>query len=349
MDKVWKISNVNLNDQLTLKKVNNLLKSVNLTPDTIDECAVICDEAENIIATISRYLNTIKCLAINPDYQGNNIANKLVTYMIQHIYQNGWNEVFVFTKPNYFKVFQQLGFNIIYQNETFAFLTNRFDLFQNYLNYLVSVKVSAANSSVIVMNANPFTNGHLHLVKVASEQSDFVYIIPVREEGSLFSYQERLAMIQAGVQELANVKVLAGSNYLVSKKVFPSYFLPSSLAVIKEQTTLDAHIFSNYVAKALNVQTRFVGHEPYSPTTNQYNEMMKTIFHTTNLNLVVVPRLAFKQAPISATLARKLFINGDFTKLKAIVPKTTLDFLQQLDYLSYQQLANISKLVDKDY
>ncbi|WP_368486539.1 [citrate (pro-3S)-lyase] ligase [Spiroplasma sp. DGKH1] len=349
MDNIWQIHDIKMTDKLTLSKVGELLKSVNLKQDIIDECAVIYDENENVIATVSRYLNTLKCLAIDRHYQGNNLANKLVTYMIQKIYQQGWNEVFVFTKPDYFGVFQQLGFNIIYQNNNFAFLTNRYDLFKNYLDYLAKEKNNHRYASVIVMNANPFTKGHWYLVQQASLQSDFVYIIPVKEQGSLFNYQERKKMIEQGVQEFKNVKVLEGSNYLVSKNVFPAYFLPSPQAVISEQTNLDAHIFVDYIAKALQVTTRFVGDEPYSTTTNEYNKMMATVFAANHFNLVIIPRLTFNNHAISATTARKLFITGDFEQLQAIVPWSTFNFLKKLDYLSYQKIPNIKALIEKDY
>ncbi|WP_425380550.1 [citrate (pro-3S)-lyase] ligase [Spiroplasma endosymbiont of Stenodema calcarata] len=349
MDNIWRIHDIKLADKLTLNKIEKLLGSVNLKSDIIEECAVIYDESKNVIATVSRYLNTLKCLAIEPAYQGNNLANKLVTYMIQRIYDQGWNEVFVFTKPDYFSTFQSLGFNIIYQNHNFAFLTNRDDLFKNYLDYLAKEKTNYNNASVIVMNANPFTKGHLFLVQQASLKSDFVYIIPVKESGSLFTYQQRKTMIELGIQEFKNVKLLEGSNYLVSKNVFPSYFLSSPLAVIQEQTNLDVHIFVDYIAKALQIKTRFVGEEPYSLTTNEYNKTMKTVFMANDLNLIIIPRLSFNEKAISATTARKLFIQGDFDELQRIVPKTSADFLKKLDYLSYQKLSNIDDLINKDY
>ncbi|WP_334330858.1 GNAT family N-acetyltransferase [Candidatus Phytoplasma prunorum] len=349
MEIYLKIKSILKSDKKNLSKINNFLKKQGFKKDIIDDFGVIFSENQEIIGTVGRYRNNLKCLAIKKEYQKQNISNQLITYMIEKIYQKGFNEVFVFTKNDYFFIFQNLGFELLYGNDNFGFFTNRNDLFLKYINYLRSKTKISHNSGVIVLNANPFTKGHEYLIKKSLQISDIIYLIVVKEEGSFFDYQKRLEMVKLGVKKIKNVIVLEGSNYLISKNVFPSYFLPSTKEVIEQQTILDTYIFVNYIAKVLKVKKRFVGEEPYSMTTNQYNNTMKNILKNNNLELIIFPRLKFENKYISATQVRKLFVLGQFNKLSSLIPKTTLNYLKKLDYLEYQNNIYLIKLVDKQY
>ncbi|MDV3158388.1 MAG: hypothetical protein Q8753_01890 [Pigeon pea little leaf phytoplasma] len=124
------------------------------------------------------------------------MTNLLISFIIKRIYKENFNEIFVFTKPINFTIFKKLGFKLIYFNEDFGFFTNRYDYFEEYLVYLSEIQkkniVSNMNNiSAIVMNANPFTKGHQYLVQTASNNSDFVYLIMVKEDISLFSGRQR--------------------------------------------------------------------------------------------------------------------------------------------------------------
>ncbi|MDO8060026.1 adenylyltransferase/cytidyltransferase family protein [Candidatus Phytoplasma aurantifolia] len=68
------------------------------------------------------------------------------------------------------------------------------------------------------MDLSVFTKGHHYLVKTASNNSDFVYIIMVKEDISLFSYEQRKEMVKLATKDIPNVFVVEGSNYLVGAK-----------------------------------------------------------------------------------------------------------------------------------
>lgn len=344
------VTEIDIENQAMMKKVHDFLKKEALMiNDQIDYCAVIYNDEKEIIATISKYFNTIRYLAIKPEYQGFNLTNKLVSYIISIIYQTGFNEVFVLTKPIYLKHFQTLGFNSLYENSSFVFLTNRFDLFQQYLNYLKEQKQNKKDVSIVILNANPFTKGHQHLVTIASKNSEIVYLILVKEDASLFSYEERKIMVKEGIKDLKNVVFLDGSSYLISKSTFPSYFLPSKTVAMMQQTILDANIFIKYITPILEIKQRFVGEEPFSKTTKQYNETLAEELTLHQIKLTIIPRLKINKIIVSATTVRKLFIKGNFEQLALLVPKSTLLFLEKLNYLEYQKKINIEQLVEKNY
>lgn len=332
-----------------IAKIEKLLCEENLKNDFIEEYAIILSDEDELIAVIGRYLNNLRCLVIKKEYRNYNLANILIDFMIKRIYKNHFKEIFVFTKPINFKIFQNLGFRIIYNNDEFGFLTNRFDLLNKYLKYLLNEKEDKENSSVIVMNANPFTKGHEYLIKKACENSSFVYVIMVSEEASLFTYKERLDMIKLAIQKFSNVKILEGSNYLVSKNVFPSYFLPSKEEVVKQQIILDSFIFVNYIVPALNIKKRFVGEEPFSITTNLYNQIMTEVFKTKEIELIIIPRKKYQDKSISATQVRKLFIQGNFEEISQLVPTSSLNYLKNLNYSKYKENKELLKLVEKKY
>ncbi|XKW59186.1 adenylyltransferase/cytidyltransferase family protein [Candidatus Phytoplasma australasiaticum] len=245
-------------------------------------------------------------------------------------------------------------FHLIKSYNFFISLNQIFLLIEEYLSYLSdlrknNIKSNFKNISAIVMNANPFTKGHQYLVETASNNSDLVYIIMVKEDVSLFSYKQRKEMVKLFTENIKNVFIVEGSNYLVSRNVFPSYFLSSPEKVIRSQIILDTHIFKNYIARNLGIKKRYVGEEPFSPTTNLYNVIMQEVLVKSEIELVVCPRLMWDFKSISATQVRKLFITGNFKDMKNLVPTTTLKFLQKLNYKKYAQDPKLSKLIDKSF
>ena len=65
----------------------------------------------------------------------------------------------------------------------------------------------------IVVNGNPFTNGHLRLVEYAAERHKYVLVLVVEEEGSDFTFRERGTLRQGHDderEELAEVLVCPG-------------------------------------------------------------------------------------------------------------------------------------------
>ncbi|MBO5634557.1 MAG: triphosphoribosyl-dephospho-CoA synthase [Bacteroidales bacterium] len=149
---------------------------------------------------------------------------------------------------------------------------------------------------VIIMNANPFTLGHKYLVEKASGQVDKLFVIPVKEDLSLFPYSERLEMIRSGCEGLATV--LDGSDYQISAATFPTYFLKDLSEASETQMLLDLDLFGRRIAPALGATVRFVGSEPTDPLTARYNELMKEVLPTFGISVVEIPRLEFSEVAV---------------------------------------------------
>ena len=154
---------------------------------------------------------------------------------------------------------------------------------------------------VVVMNANPFTLGHKYLIDKAREQVDQLFVIPVKEDVSMFPYTERLLMIKSGISHAseekyfsghrqknqfssasttparAHVEVLDGSSYSISAATFPTYFLKDLSEASETQMRLDLDLFCKHIAPALGATVRFAGSEPTDKLTAQYNKLMAEV------------------------------------------------------------------------
>ncbi len=116
----------------------------------------------------------------------------------------------------------------------------------------------------IVMNANPFTIGHQYLIEQSCEQCDWVHLFVVKAENKDFSYADRMAMIKAGIKHLLNLTIQTGSDYIISRATFPSYFIKDQQVVNQSHTALDLSIFAILsrlpmaLRTALSAVSRFV-------------------------------------------------------------------------------------------
>lgn len=184
----------------------------------------------------------------------------------------------------------------------------------------------------IVMNCNPFTLGHRYLIEYALNIVDYLYIFVVEENRSFFPFQHRYEMVKRGTCDLENVSVVRSGKLIISSETFPNYFTKDRWHS-QEDICLneDLRIFAQYIAPVLDIQYRFVGEEPTDYVTNQYNIAMKRILpDIAGIQIVEIPRLEASGTVISATTVRECYKKKDFSRMSALVPKTTLDYLQEI-------------------
>ncbi len=181
----------------------------------------------------------------------------------------------------------------------------------------------------IVMNCNPFTLGHRHLVGCAAKMVDGLYLFVVQEDKSFFPFQDRLSLVRQGVKHISTpIHVVPSGEFIISNLVFPGYFAETR-AITPADSTADVAIFGSIIAPALGITHRFVGEEPNCATTNEYNETMKFLLPGLGVEMHVIPRKNNQGTPISATTVRNCLQNNDFETIAKLVPATTLDYLQR--------------------
>lgn len=290
----------------------------------------------NPVATGSLDGNILKCLVVCKDYQAENLLTELVIALTERLAEQDISHCFLYTALDKEKIFHSLGFRLIAKNEDILFMERGKPDFSDYLKFLKSQEIVADGKKVgaIVMNANPFTKGHRYLVEQAKKACDIVYVFVLSEERSKFSAVDRMNMVKLGTKDLENVVVLPTLNYMVSQATFPSYFLKERSPEKKawHQARLDATLFKEKIAPVLNISTRFVGEEPFSPVTNLYNETMEKVF-SPELALKIIPRLAISGNIISATKVRKAIEEADSKVLEQFLPETSYTYLKEHNLL----------------
>lgn len=179
----------------------------------------------------------------------------------------------------------------------------------------------------IVMNCNPFTYGHRYLIEEALKKVEFLIIFVVEEDRSLFSFDERFAMVCDGTEDLKNIMVVPSGPFILSQTTFPEYFIKQADEDIVQNVENDITLFAQRIAPTLHISYRFVGEEPEDMVTNEYNSAMKRILPQNGIELVEIPRKKSDKCYISASRVRKCLEDGNMEKLHELVPKTTWEVL----------------------
>ncbi|MBQ6195703.1 MAG: triphosphoribosyl-dephospho-CoA synthase [Prevotella sp.] len=349
----YEIHSVPMSMPLWRRKVERFLETNQLRLDEVDYYAIVTEpDGDDILAGGGLQGDIIKCIAVSEQLRDAHLSNRLISHLISEAAQRGHHSVKVFTKPQNRQVFESLGFRLVGEAPLAILMENGHGI-DDYTKYLRSCASTlqpaehpadislptgegwggASTVGVIVMNANPFTLGHKYLIEKAAAEVDHLFIIPVKEERSLFPYAERKAMIEQSLSTLnsplstKNGAVLSGSDYAISAATFPTYFLKQLSDAADTQMLLDIDIFCRHIAPALGATVRFVGSEPTDALTRRYNELLAEQLPKHGLRLKEIPRLQTEQTPISATTVRSLMAQGMFVEATKLVPPTTIPYL----------------------
>lgn len=186
------------------------------------------------------------------------------------------------------------------------------------------------DNGAIVMNCNPFTNGHLYLIEKAAKEVDNLYIFVVSENKSCFSFTDRIQLVKKGIQNhVNNVIVLESGKFVLSDITFPEYFTKeTAMDSVLIDTSLDLRIFGKYIAPTLNIIKRFAGEEPYDAITRQYNRDMRRILPQYGIEFVCIERKQMENGKfISASEVRQLWKDNNKEEVRKRVPESTYQYL----------------------
>jgi len=311
-----------------ITSVKALLESQGLSLDDDVEHTLGIFRGDELIGTGSVSGKVIKCVAVAKKFSGEGISAKIVTSLLHYLSEKGVHHVFIFSKPDSAEQFRSLGFREVARSEPYAALleTGPHGV-EEYKKELRKGFVEGKNVCGIVVNCNPFTLGHLHLIRTAANECDIVHVFVVREDLSLFPYAVRIKLIREGVSGIPNVRVHEGGDYIISRATFPRYFTRKT-DLAAAQAALDVEVFARHIAPALGIKSRYVGEEPYCEVTNAYNEAMKKVLPAHGIKLVVVPRLKVGNEAVSASRVRQLIREGKLDEAEKLLPAHAFAFLK---------------------
>lgn len=308
----------------------DFLDRMALHPDKDMDQTVLVMEEGQLIATGSRRKNLLKCIAVDPDWQGQGLTATVLTQLRQAAFQEGYSRLFLYTKPANAHLFSPLFFYSVAQTDHVLLMENKPNGIQNFLNTLPCQEIHGTVGAV-VMNCDPFTLGHRHLVETAAAECDHLYIFILSEDGGRFSPQDRMKMVKLGTADLPNVTVLPTDAYLISAATFPTYFLKDRDQAADIQCQLDIEIFAGYFAPHFGITRRYVGTEPLSALTDGYNRVLSAQLPQHGIELRQIPRLCHSGRAISASAVRALIDSRDWDAIRSLVPETTFSYLQEVN------------------
>lgn len=300
-----------------LSRYKDFLSSADLRDEEDAEVvALMTDDDFNIVACGARAGHTLKQFAVSPEFEGEGVFASVLSELLNEAARAGQRRLFVCTKPKNSAMFQSMGFYPIVESKDAVLMEDRKNGFSDYL---ASLPRYEGECGAIVMNGDPFTRGHLHLIEYAAAHCDALYVFSVSEPGSMFSPEERYDMLKAGTAHVPNCHAVRADAYLVSRETFPAYFIRDEAHADKVKADLDVELFRRRIAPALHITRRFVGEEPFSPTTRAYNLRMRELFPECGIELIEIPRLD----AISASRVRALIREGRIEQTRELVPETT--------------------------
>ena len=315
------------------QQVEKFLKAKGLILESDVELTIGFFQGETLLGTGSIAANIIKCIAVSCKATGQGVGLKLVSELVSHAYSMGRKKLYVYTNPQYYSIFDNAGFSPIAEvHGKVALLENSRSRLAQYLKDLGQYRKEGDHIASIVMNANPFTLGHRYLVEKASRENDWVHLFVVKEDASEFPYDVRLRLIHDGLEHLKNVTVHEGTDYIISKATFPTYFIKDKEIVEDAHARLDLTLFRTHIAPALGINRRYVGSEPFCKVTEHYNLSMPEVFNDTSIpsptiEVEVVKRCEQAGGAVSASRVRKLIHSGELNELPVLVPPPTLNYI----------------------
>ncbi len=326
------VSPIDPRDRRAQQEMDDLLKQEGIRRDAnLDYSCGLYTEDYEMAGTGSCFGSTLRCLAVRKDFQGEGLMNQIVSHLSDVQFARGNTHLFVYTKCDSAKFFGDLGFyEIARAADQAVFMENRRGGFASYLEKLKQDPVPAdsdldpraSGTAAVVMNANPFTLGHRNLIETACRSSRLVHLFVVSEDASLIPFSVRKQLIREGTKDLKNIVFHESGPYIISSATFPSYFQKDADAVVESHAKIDLDIFVR-IAKALGIDRRVVGDEPFSETTSIYNRIMKEALPAAGIGCEIIPRFGIDGEAVSASAVRQAIHDGDWDTLEKLVPPTT--------------------------
>ena len=203
----------------------------------------------------------------------------------------------------------------------------------------VATNEKAGARACVVINANPFTNGHRYLVEVAAQRCEelLVFVTQGRPEsggqgnhentGIVFSFQDRKEMTIKGLEGLKNVKILPSGPYLISRDDFPAGFLSERMGTVSAHAILDSMVFC-HVCKSIGATLAFAGDEPRDELSEIHLNALRRQCLEERIVLRVVERKRLGEKYISSALVRQAMQDKDWEMVKSLVPKGVLEIMR---------------------
>ena len=363
-DTTYAISSVGPSDRYIQAEVDALLEREGIHRDQhLDYTAAMLDEDYHVIATGSLFGNTLRCMAVSSDHQGESLMNAIVSHLVEVQYSRGNYHLFLYTKCDSARFFGNLGFYEITRvpEENIVFMENKRTGFRDYLAALQRETQQAGAVLQVEANAGGPSTAHPTGAIVAPGGSCAAAQAALNPGGRvgaivmnanpftlghrylveqaraacdvlhLFMVSEDVSLVPFSVRKkliLEGTKDIPGIVYHDAG----SYIISSATFPAYFQKGDNAVIRSQAgidariftrIAAALGITDRFVGDEPTSVVTGIYNEILSTALPEAGVACHIIPRKEADGRAISASTVRSCIHDGRLEDIRGLVPETT--------------------------
>ena len=350
-DTTYAISSVGPGDRYIQAEVDALLEREGIHRDQhLDYTAAMLDEDYHVIATGSLFGNTLRCMAVSSDHQGESLMNAIVSHLVEVQYSRGNYHLFLYTKCDSARFFGNLGFYEITRvpEENIVFMENKRTGFQDYLAALQRETQQAEIPGQDEANAGEPDPSHPAAVSTAAggplsdgpaalNQSGRVGAIVMNANPFTLGHRYLVEQARAACGVLHLFMVSEDVSFVpfsVRKKLIMegtkdipgivyheagSYIISSATFPAYFQKGDNAVIRSQagidariftQIAAALGITDRFVGDEPTSVVTGIYNEILSTALPEAGVACHIIPRKEADGKAISASTVRSCIHDG---------------------------------------
>ena len=363
-DTTYAISSVGPGDRYMQAEVDALLEREGIHRDQhLDYTAAMLDEDYHVIATGSLFGNTLRCMAVSSDHQGESLMNAIVSHLVEVQYSRGNYHLFLYTKCDSARFFGNLGFYEITRvpEENIVFMENKRTGFQDYLTALQQETQQAEATARDEANAGEPGPSHPaegvrtpggscaagpaaltqrgRVGAIVMNANPFTlghrYLVEQARAACgvlhLFMVSEDVSLVPFSVRKkliLEGTKDIPGIIYHEAG----SYIISSATFPAYFQKGDNAVIRSQagidariftQIAAALGITDRFVGDEPTSVVTGIYNEILSTALPEAGVACHIIPRKEADGKAISASTVRSCIHDGRLEDIRGLVPETT--------------------------
>ena len=307
-----------------IPRLQAFLSSCGIEYDPCVQFTALLMEEDEIIAAGSMDGAVIKCVAVSPAHQGEDLTGQIMTVLLQRAAEKGLRHLMLYTKPRNQHLFAAFGFHPVIRTADVLLMENQRSGLDRFLATLIKPTDDRGPVGCIIANANPFTLGHRYLVEQAASECAWVHLFILSEDKGMFTAEKRLRLAREACADLPNVLVHPTGPYMVSSATFPTYFLKDKHHAADVHCELDVRLFGEKIAPALGISRRYVGTEPLCPVTAAYNARMKALLPEYGVQVIEIERKSDALGPISASRVRTLLEQGDTAELAALLPSAVL-------------------------
>lgn len=321
---------LNLLNPTEVAEITAFLAGFDIRYEGVTTTAVV-RVAGAIVATGSLDGNVLKYFFVDPSHRGQNLVALLYTHLLDAVLRGGHRAHYVFTSPDNLCIFRSFGLKEVHSTDKVSLLEGGFS---DYGGWVASIRDALPGKSgkgargAVVVNCNPMTLGHLHLIREAKRYCDALLVFVVEEDASVFPTAARHAIVAEALREEPDIHVFLGGPYIISKSTFPTYFIKRSDAMLPIYAELDAGIFGSRIARDLSIDVRFFGEEPKDEVTRTYMEAVKALLTEQGVEVRIFTRIAKEGAVISASRVRQLLSEDRLEEAFRLLPEATIRFLQ---------------------